>query len=40
MVIYTATDNKDIINIDNVFHGPEDYILFVDREHVLKKRIL
>jgi hypothetical protein len=37
MVIYTATDNKDILNINNVFHGPEDYILFVDREHVLKK---
>ncbi|GHU63165.1 hypothetical protein FACS1894160_3130 [Bacteroidia bacterium] len=37
MVIYTAVKNKDIIDINNVFHGPEDYILFIDKDHVLKK---
>ena len=37
MTIYTATTNDGILNINNVFHGPEDYILFTDRENVLKK---
>ena len=37
MVIYTAISNKDIPDINNVFHGPEDYILFIDRNQVLKK---
>lgn len=37
MVIYTAISDKDIPDINNVFHGPEDYILFVSRNQVLKK---
>ncbi len=37
MVIYTAVINKDIEDINNVFHGPEDYVLFIDREHILSR---
>ena len=37
MVIYTAVMNKDIEDINNVFHGPEDYVLFIDREHILSR---
>lgn len=37
MVIYTAISNKDIPDINNVFHGPEDYVLFINRDQVLKK---
>ena len=27
MVIYTALDNSKIIGINNIFHGPEDYVI-------------
>ncbi len=37
MVIYTALRDEDILDINNVFHGPEDYILFVSRNQILKK---
>lgn len=37
MVIYTAMVNKDIIGINNVFYGPEDFIVFLDRDQVLSK---
>lgn len=37
MVIYTAVSDKDIPEINNVFHGPEDYILFIDRNRIIKK---
>jgi hypothetical protein len=37
MVIYTATANENIPDINNVFHGPEDYIIFINRNHILKK---
>lgn len=37
MVIYTATADKDIIGINNVFHGPEDFIVFLDKDNVLSK---
>lgn len=37
MVIYTAISDKDIPEINNVFHGPEDYILFIDRNRIIKK---
>lgn len=36
MVIYTAISNKNIHNINSVFHGPEDYIIFTDRENIIK----
>jgi len=36
MVIYTAQRAADIPGINNVFHGPTDYIIFVNRETVLK----
>jgi len=29
MVIYTALDNKKIIGINNIFHGPEDYVISI-----------
>lgn len=37
MAIYTAIRDEDILDINNVFHGPEDYIFFVNRNHVLEK---
>lgn len=39
MVVYTAVSDKDIPEINNVFHGPEDYILFINRDRVLKKGV-
>ena len=35
MSIYTALSNKSIQNINDVFHGGEDYILFLNRETVI-----
>ena len=37
MSIYTALSNKSIKDINNVFHGGEDYILFLNRETVVSK---
>jgi hypothetical protein len=37
MTVYTAFDNKSIMDINNVFHGPEDYVVFIDRQNVLSK---
>ena len=37
MSIYTALSNREIQNINNVFHGGEDYILFLNRETVINK---
>jgi hypothetical protein len=37
MSIYTALSNREIQGINNVFHGGEDYILFLNRETVINK---
>lgn len=37
MTIYSAISDQDIPGINNVFHGPEDYVIFLDRNHILKK---
>jgi hypothetical protein len=37
MSIYTALSNKNIQGINNVFHGPEDYVVFINRETVISK---
>jgi len=37
MSIYTALSNRAIEGINNVFHGGEDYILFLNRETVINK---
>ena len=37
MTIYTALSNRGIQGINNVFHGNEDYILFLNRETVISK---
>ena len=37
MSIYTALSNQAIDGINNVFHGGEDYILFLNRETVINK---
>lgn len=37
MLIYTATNNKDIPDINNVFHGPEDYVLSDSKNRIIKK---
>ena len=35
LVVYTAQRAEDILNINNVFHGPTDYILFRDEEDII-----
>ena len=37
MVIYTAISNKSIQNINNVFHGKEDFIVFLNRDNIISK---
>ena len=37
MAIYTAISNRNIQDINSVFHGPEDYILFLNEETVINK---
>jgi len=37
MAIYTAFSNKFIQGISIVFHGPEDYIIFLNEETVISK---
>jgi len=34
LVIYTAQDSEDIIEINNVFHGPTDFIISKDGEEL------
>jgi hypothetical protein len=36
MSIYTALSNKDIKGINSVFHGREDYILFLSKSYIIK----
>lgn len=35
MAVYTALDDRRILNINNVFHGPEDFCIFIDRDRIL-----
>lgn len=37
MAIYTAFSTRNIVDINNVFHGPEDYIIFINKDSVLTK---
>lgn len=37
MIVYSSLSDEDLIGINNVFHGPEDYVIFTDRNHILKK---
>jgi hypothetical protein len=37
MVIYTAVSNKYIQDINNVFHGGEDYIVFLNRNKIISR---
>lgn len=37
MTVYTAFSNKIIRDINNVFHGPEDFVVFIDRQNVISK---
>lgn len=37
MTIYTAFNNKNIQDINNVFHGSEDFILFLSRDNIITK---
>ena len=37
MSIYTALSNKNIQGINSIFHGGEDYIVFLNRETVISK---
>lgn len=37
MAVYTAIDERRIIDINNVFHGPDDFCIFTDRDHILSR---
>ena len=37
MLIYTALSNRSIQDINNVFHGGEDYILFLNPETIISR---
>jgi hypothetical protein len=37
MAVYTALYNRNIRDINNVFHGPEDFIVFTNRQNVISK---
>ena len=37
MAIYTALSNRSIQGVNDVFHGNEDYILFLNRETVISR---
>jgi hypothetical protein len=37
MAIYTALSNTNIQDINRVFHGPEDYIIFLNKDTILDK---
>nr|WP_321411358.1 DUF4932 domain-containing protein [uncultured Carboxylicivirga sp.] len=40
LLIYTAQKSDGIVNINNVFHGPTNYVVFRDRNNVLKSGTL
>ncbi len=35
MAVYTAIDERRIIDINNVSHGPDDFCIFTDCDHIL-----
>jgi len=37
MAIYTAFSNSNIQDINRVFHGPEDYIIFLNKDSIINK---
>ena len=37
MAVYTAIDERRIIDINNVFHGPDDFCIFTDCDHILSR---
>lgn len=37
MAVYTAVDEARIVDINNVFHGPDDFCIFTDSEHILSR---
>lgn len=37
MAVYTAFSNRNINDINNVFHGLEDFVVFTNRENVISK---
>lgn len=37
MAVYTALDERRIVDINNVFHGPDDFCIFTDRDHILSR---
>lgn len=37
MAVYTALDDRRILNINNVFHGGDDFCIFTDRDHILSR---
>ena len=37
MAVYTAIDERRIIDINNVFHGGDDFCIFTDRDHILSR---
>ena len=37
MAVYTAVDERRIIGINDVFHGPDDFCIFTDRDHILSR---
>jgi len=39
-IVYTAQEPSGIPEINNVFHGPTNYVVFQDRQHVLKSGML
>ena len=39
-IVYTAQEPQGIVDINNVFHGPTNYVVFEDRQHVLKSGML
>ncbi len=40
MVVYTAQEANGIVGINNVFHGPTNYVIFEDRNEVYKSGFL
>lgn len=37
MAVYTALDDSKVVDMNNVFHGPEDFCIFTGRERVLSR---
>ena len=37
MAVYTAVDERRIVGINDVSHGPDDFCIFTDRDHILSR---